>query len=157
MASLPAIVAAADDPKGSRQLIELRIYTLKLDKQKLFDGYLEKAMIPAFNRLGAKTVGVYSENLPPMRPSVYYVVVPYENAEQWSSLSAKLPSGSEYQKAAVEYLAVQAADPIYDRVERSLFRAFETMPKVEKPAGKPQMYNLRIYESHNEAAGPEED
>ena len=56
-------------------------------------------------------------------------------------------------KSRTEYLAVQATDPVYDRVESSLFRAFETMPKVEKPAGKPQMYNLRIYESHNEAAG----
>lgn len=40
-----------------------------------------------------------------------------------------------------------------DRVESSLFRAFETIPKVEKPAGKPQMHNLCIYKSHNEAAG----
>ena len=153
LAALPALTSAADDSKGQRQLIELRTYTLKPDKQKAFDDYLEKALIPALNRLGVKSVGVYSENLPAGRPPVYYMLVPYENAEQWTSVSAKLLSDAEYQKAAAEYLAVQATDPIYDRVESSLFRAFETMPKVEKPAGKPQMFNLRIYESHNEAAG----
>lgn len=152
LASLPAMTSAGDDTK-SRQVIELRTFTLKPDKQKVFDGYAEKALIPAINRLGAKSVGVYSENLPPQRPAVYYVIVPYDSVEQWATISARLSSDAEYQKAAAEYLAAQATDPIYDRIESSLFRAFETMPKVEKPAGKPQMYNLRIYESHNEAAG----
>ncbi|MBC7815756.1 MAG: NIPSNAP family protein [Planctomycetaceae bacterium] len=152
LASLPAMSSAADDAKG-RQVIELRTYTLKPDKQKLFDAWAEKALIPALNRLGPKSVGVYSENLPAGRPAIYHIVVFYENAEQWASVTAKLASDAEYQKGAAEYLAVQATDPVYDRVESSLFRAFETMPKVEKPAGKSQMYNLRIYESHNEAAG----
>lgn len=152
MASLPGMALAADDSK-TRQVIELRTYLLKPDKQSLFDAWAEKALIPALNRLGAKSVGVYSENLPAGRPAIYHVVVPYESAEQWAAISAKLAADAEYQKSAADYLAVQATDPIYDRVESSLFRAFETMPKVEKPSGKPQMYNLRIYESHNEAAG----
>lgn len=152
LASLPVMASPADDAKN-RQLIELRTCTLKPDKQTLFDAWAEKALIPTLNRLGAKSVGVYSENLPAGRPAIYYVLVPYDNSEQWAAVSAKLPSDSEYQKAAAEYLAAQATDPVYDRVESSLYRAFETMPKVEKPAGKPQMYNLRIYESHNEAAG----
>ena len=153
LVALPAMTSAADDSKGMRQLIELRSYLLKPDKQKAFDDYLEKALIPTLNRLGAKSVGVFVETQPAPRPPIYYVLVPYENEAQWASVSAKLPSDADYQKAAAEYLAVQATDPVYDRVESSLFRAFETMPKVEKPAGKPQMYNLRIYESHNEAAG----
>ena len=153
LASLPAMSSAADDPQGQRQLIELRTYTLKPDKQKLFDNYLEQALIPALNRLGVKSVGVYVETQPAPRPPIYYVLVPYANAEQWALISANLPSDAEYQKAVAEYYSVQATDPVYDRVESSLFRAFETMAKVEKPAGKPQMYNLRIYESHYEPAG----
>lgn len=153
LASLPAMAPAADDVKGQRQLLELRTYTLKPDKQKLFDDYAEKALIPAFNRLGAKSVGVLVENQPAPKPPIYYVVVPYQNAEQWASVSAGLWSDAEYQKAAAEYLSVPATDAVYDRVESSLFRAFEGMPKLEKPNGKPQLFNLRIYESHNEAAG----
>ena len=152
LASLPAMTPAADDSKA-RQLIELRTYTLKPDKQKLFDEYAEKALLPALNRLGAKSVGVLIENLPAPRPPIYFIVVTYQNAEQWASVSAGLLSDAEYQKAAAEYLSVPATDAIYDRVESSLFRAFETMPKLEKPNGKPQLFNLRIYESHNEAAG----
>ena len=152
LASLPAVAPAADDSKA-RQLIELRTYTLKPDKQKLFDEYAEKALLPALNRLGAKSVGVLIENLPAPRPPIYFIVVTYQNAEQWASVSAGLLSDTEYQKAAAEYLSVPATDAIYDRVESSLFRAFETMPKLEKPNGKPQLFNLRIYESHNEAAG----
>lgn len=152
LASFAAVTSAAGDSKG-RQLIELRGYLLKPDKQALFDQWAEGTLIPALNRLGAKSVGVYSEILPAGRPAVYYVLVSYDSAEQWATISAKLTSDPEYLKAAADYLAVQATDPIYDRIESSLFRAFETMPKVEKPAGKPQMFNLRIYESHNEAAG----
>ena len=152
LASLSAVAPAADDSKA-RQLIELRTYTLKPDKQKLFDEYAEKALLPALNRLGAKSVGVLIENLPAPRPPIYFIVVTYQNAEQWASVSAGLLSDAEYQKAAAEYLSVPATDAIYDRVESSLFRAFETMPKLEKPNGKPQLFNLRIYESHNEAAG----
>ena len=153
LASMSAMAPAADDVKGQRQLFELRTYTLKPDKQKLFDDYAEKALIPALNRLGAKSVGVLIENQPAPRPPIYFIVVTYQNAEQWASVSAGLLSDAGYQKAAAEYLAVPATDAIYDRVESSLFRAFETMPKLEKPNGKPQLFNLRIYESHNEAAG----
>lgn len=147
---LAAMPAPAPD---GRQLIQLRTVLLKPGKQALFDGYVEKALIPALNRLGAKAVGVYSENQPPEKPAIYTLLVPFDGAEQWATVKASLHSDAEYQKAAADYLAVQAADPVYDRVEVSLFRAIETMPKVEKPAGKPQMYNLRIYESHSEAAG----
>jgi hypothetical protein len=152
LAALPAVSLAADDAQGQRQLFELKMVQLKPDKQKPFEKYLEKALVPALNRLGPKSVGVYIEQLPPPRTPVYYLLVPYENAEQWAAMSASLPADAEYQQAAAEYLAVQATDPVYDRIESSLFRAFETMPKLEKPSSKPQVYNLRIYESHNEAA-----
>lgn len=152
LAALPAVSSAAEAPE-QRQLFELKVVQLKADKQKPFEQYLEKALVPALNRLGAKAVGVYVEQVPPPRPPVFYLLTPFENAEQWAAVSAGLPADVEYQKAAAEYLAAQATDPVYERIDSSLLRGFETMPKVEKPAGKPQVYNLRIYESHNEAAG----
>jgi hypothetical protein len=153
LVTLPAVSLAADEAQGQRQLFELKTIQLKKDQQKPFEQYLEKALIPALNRLGPKAVGVFVEQVPSPRPPVYYILAPYANAEQWATVSAKLSADAEYQSAAAEYLAVQATDPIYDRIESSLLRAFETMPKLEKPAGKSQVYNLRIYESHNEAAG----
>ncbi len=154
--ALADMTSAADDAKGGRQVFELRTIRLKADKHKLFDEYAEKALIPSLNRLGAKAVGVYVETQPAdqqPKPLTYYVLVPYDSIEQWATTSAKLATDAEHQKAAASYLAAQATDPIYDRIESSLLRAFETMPKVEKPKSKAQVYNLRIYESHNEAAG----
>ena len=136
LVTLPVVSLAADDAQGQRQLFELKTIQLKQDQQKPFEQYLEKALIPALNRLGPKAVGVFVEQVPPPRPPVYYVLAPYANAEQWATVSARLSADAEYQSAAAEYLAVQATDPVYDRMESSLLRAFETMPKLEKPAGK---------------------
>ena len=45
-------------------------------------------------------------------------------------------------------------DPAYLRIESSLLTAIDSMPKLEKPdTSKPRLFNLRIYESHNERAG----
>jgi len=109
--------------------------------------------VPSLNRLGVKAVGAYREQLPAADSAVYYTLAPYGSAEQWAMVSSELHGDREYQTAGASYLAAQATDPIYERIESSLLRAFETMPKAEKPTGKPQVYNLRIYESHNEAAG----
>lgn len=152
LASMTITGAAAENSTNKRQLIELKTIRLKPEKQKIFDEYASNALVPALNRMGVNSVGVYTEIQSADRPAVYYALIPYENAEQWASVSAKLPEDEKYQKAAADYLAAQAPDPVYDRIESSILRAFETMPKIEKPAKKAEVYNLRIYESHNEAA-----
>jgi hypothetical protein len=134
------------------QIFELKIIQLHPKKQELFDEYLKQAFIPTLNRWGVKAVGVYVEQSLASQPEAYYLLVPYDNAEQWSKVTNSLHTDMKYQKAAANYLAVQAIDPIYDRIESSLLRAFTTMPKLEIPTNKPQVYNLRFYESHNEAA-----
>jgi hypothetical protein len=152
-AMLPEASAAAATSQGAQQILALKTYRLKAGKEQLLETHIEQALVPALNRLGVKAIGAYREQLPQPGPAVYYVVAPYDSAEQWLTVSSKLDGDSEYQRAGASYLAAQAADPIYERIETSLLRAFETMPKVQKPSGKPQVYNLRIYESHNEAAG----
>ncbi len=152
LAALPALTSAAEDqPKPARQLFELRTYLLKADKQPLLDAYFSQALIPALNRLGVKSVGVYYETPAPKTP-VAYLLIPYQSAEQMAAVTAGLWSDAAYQKAAAEYLSIPATDPVYERVESSLFAAIEGMPQLEAPTGKPTLFNLRIYESHNEAA-----
>src|SRR5206468_8732438 len=64
-----------------------------------------------------------------------------------------LAADEEYLKAAKEYLAAPASDPVYTRIESSLMVPIEGMPKLERPdTSKPRLLNLRIYESHNERA-----
>ena len=147
-------VAMADDAKAKpgREFFELRAYTLKPDKQKVIDGYFRDALIPALNRAGVKPVGVFYETPAPEAP-VAFLLIPYQSLDQMASAKVGLEADAEYQKAAAEYLAIPATDPVYDRIESSLLQAFETMPKLEAPAKKGKLFNLRIYESHNEAAG----
>ena len=168
LAALPALTLAAEDkPKPARQLFELRTYLLRADKQPLLDAYFSQALIPALNRLGVKSVGAFTElpapptttpqpaatTTPPVsQVPASYLLIPYQSAEQMASVTAGLWSDAAYQKAAAEYLSIPATDAVYDRVESSLFSAIEGMPQLEAPTGKPTLFNLRIYESHNEAA-----
>lgn len=153
IAAMPAVIRAEDaKPEPAREFFELRTYLLKPDKQKHLDAYFERALIPAFNRSGIQQIGVFYETPTPAAPAVD-LLVPYSSLEQMTTATARLESDAEYQKAAADYLAMPATDPVYDRIESSLLRGFETMPKLEAPEKKGRLFNLRIYESHNEAAG----
>ena len=152
IAAMPALTTAADDVrKPGREFFEVRMYSLKPDKQKILDDYFRAALIPALNRSGIKQVGVFYETPVPSVP-VAHLLIPYQNLDQMASATANLETDAEYQKAAAEYLAIPATNAVYDRIESSLLQGFETMPKMEAPAKKGRLFNLRIYESHNEAA-----
>jgi hypothetical protein len=56
------ITASAAEPNDFREFYEWRMYRLKAGAEhSLLDGYLEKALVPALNRLGSKPVGVFTE------------------------------------------------------------------------------------------------
>src|SRR5208337_5619809 len=59
--SLTARAAAPERAGGrNREYYELRIYRLRNPANRgLLEGYIEKAAIPALNRLGVKPVGVF--------------------------------------------------------------------------------------------------
>jgi hypothetical protein len=143
---------AAGTPGEHRDIYELRVYTLKAVKKPLLGEYLSKAFMPGLRRLGLGPVGVFNENLPPDNVAVYVLTV-LPSADQCLTYPDRLAADVEYQKAATDYLAAPASDPVYERIESSLHRAIEGMPNLEKPdTSKPRLLNLRIYESHNERA-----
>lgn len=146
--------SVAADPKAkSGELYELRTYQVKEDKQPILDAYLSKAIIPAAKRLGLGSVGVFNEKVEKGSPRTFVLIV-HPSAETIATLSARLDADEEYRKAAADYLAAKPADSVYSRIESSLLAAIEGLPKIEKPdASKPRLFNLRIYESHNERAG----
>src|SRR5690606_5476178 len=82
-----------------------------------------------------------------------FVLVIHKNAESVATLPVKLAADAEYIKAAGDYFAAKAADPVYQRIESSLLLAIGGMPRlVPYDAAKPRLFNLRIYASHNERA-----
>ena len=73
-----------------------------------------------------------------------------------TALNGKLAADKAYQAAAADFLVGSKKDPMYTRIENWLMKAFEGIPVLELPAetkaGKKRMFEVRIYESHNEDA-----
>jgi hypothetical protein len=142
---------------GQPQYYELRIYTTKSEaQQKLISDYWQKAAVPAYNRLGISTIGVFSE-LQDSTNSKVCVLIPFETPGACASIPGQLAADATYQTAAVDYLNTPKSDPAYVRFESSLLVAFDGMKKLQAPASaaekKPWVFELRIYESHSESKG----
>lgn len=162
-ASLLTTVSAAVVPqisKGAevfsqkdRDFYELRVYTLKNEKQQqLVEAYFKDAAIPALNRLGNKNIGVFTE-LKPDGQTKLYVLIPFNSGSDFLTVEDKLAKDKLYLKAAEPYLLAPAADPAYERIESSLLKAFTHMPKLEVPEHKQRIFELRRYEHATESAG----
>jgi hypothetical protein len=144
-------LGAEPKPEAS-ELFELRTYTLKAAKLPLLEDYLAKAFLPALRRLGIGPVGAFTETADKdVRRAVVLIV--HKTADSVPSWPARLAADEEYRQTAKDYLAAKAEDPVYQRIESSLLSAIAGMPKMAKPdPSKPRLFNLRVYESHNERA-----
>lgn len=150
VAALSAPVMA-QDPSGQREFFEVRSYAVREGKKPVMDAYLKDALVPALNRAGVKPVGVFYENPEGTAPKAF-ILARYKGLAEFAAATEKVATDAAYQTAAKDYLAVPATDAVYDRIESSLLGGIEGMPEIALPPQKPRLFNLRIYESHNEAA-----
>jgi len=146
----------ADAQTASREYYELRTYEMQTGNRKtVLNDYLEKACIPALNRLGSAPVGVFNV-VSGANALLLYVLIPFPTLDAFASAPAALAADPVYQKAAAAYLGASIDDPAYTRYESSLLWAFKNVPHLRIPAEtagrKPRIFELRIYESHSEAA-----
>jgi hypothetical protein len=146
--------AAEKGQTTDRDYYELRAYRFKAGaKHDLLDSYLEKAAIPAWNRLGIKSVGVFTEMEPKDGPAVW-VLVPHASLESFSTAWSRLNADAEYQKAGASYLQTAKSDPAFERIDSWLLLAFAGLPRLEVPAltreKKQRIFEMRTYESHSE-------
>jgi len=155
--------AAAQKPAGNQEYYELRAYRLKSGStHELLDAYLEKAAIPALNKLGAKPVGVFTQMERTGAPagselrdtSIVFVLIPYPSLEAFAAGTARLNADAEVQKAGAEYLQTQKSASGFDRIDSWLLLAFSGMPKLEQPEYSrnktTRMFEMRTYESYSE-------
>jgi hypothetical protein len=147
---------AAQAQEASREFYELRTYEMQTGNRKaVLNEYLEKACIPAMNRLGIKPVGVFTV-VAGTNALNLFVLVPYPSLEHFLSAPARLAADAEYQKASALYQSASIDSPAYTRYESTLLWAFKNVPRVRVPAetaGKqPRLFELRTYESHSEAS-----
>lgn len=134
-----------------RDHYELRTYTLKnKEQQAQVEAYLEKAAIPAMNRMGIETVGVFTEMKPSEKPKLYVLIVYPSLREFFMILRGGLLEDDALQKDGAAYLNTPKDAPAYERIQSSFMAAFEHMPRVKIPEKKPRIFELRQYESHNE-------
>lgn len=141
---------------NSREFYELRVYEMQTGNRRgVLNEYLEKAAIPAWNRLGSAPVGVFTV-VSGANGLLLFVLIPYPSLEAFSSAPAKLAGDPEYQKAASAYMGASIDNPPYARFESSLLLAFPNVPRIRVPAetaaGQARVLELRCYESHSEAA-----
>ncbi len=152
-------LAQDGDTKKKQEYYEYRVYRVKdAAKQKIVLQYLSGALLPALNRIGIDRVGVFKQMKDDTDLSLH-VVIPYATTQDFVDLNPKLQADAVYQKAAAESFACPKQDPAYTRVESKFFKAFSSIPVIEMPkqtaAKKPRIFEVRIYEAHNEerAAG----
>jgi hypothetical protein len=148
-----SLLAAAAPAAGKRapSWYELRRYQLRTGQTKTANDYLAEALLPALQRQGIGPVGAFETTVGPEMPALH-LLVPYDSPAALAAVPARLAADAVYQKAAAPYLTAPATQPAYERIESSLLVAFDSMPRLEPPALKPRIFELRTYDSPSEAA-----
>jgi len=147
----------AGNPGRAGEFYELRRYQIRRGPaQALVDTYLKTAAVPAWQRAGAGPVGVFTVMIGPANPT-FYVLLVHKSLDAFGALAERLAADAEYQKAGAPYLNAEATAPAFVRIEISVMRAFDAIPKLELPFGgetprRPRIFELRTYESHSEKA-----
>ena len=142
----------SEAPSAGRDYYELRSYLVENETQvAAIRDFLANAAIPALNRIGIESVGVFQplEGLSPV-----YVLIPHRSAESVVTANARLLGDAAFLSAAASFLDAPPESPVFTRIESSLLAAFSGMPRMEKPvAGTSRIFQLRTYESASVVRG----
>jgi hypothetical protein len=137
------------------QYFEVRTYTTKsAEQQQRINDYWQQAAVPAYNRMGIKPIGVFTE-LQDSATNKIYVLVPCDSVEAFAAIPAQLAADANYQKLASEFLSAPKTNAAYERIESSLLVAFDGMKHLVVPPAdkKPNVFELRTYVSSSEGKG----
>lgn len=151
---VPVGQTAQAQQKQQTQIIEWRHYSAPFgDGRKRLLDFLKEAAVPAWNRLGITPVGVFNVTFGPNQSSVH-VLLPHANMDSVVHTESRLLEDAAFLRAAESFMALPSKDPGYWRIESSLLKCFSHMPGIEPPdTGKSRLFEVRIYESHNEVKG----
>jgi hypothetical protein len=143
---------AAPAKAGKKELFELREYEIHFGgNQNALHAYLEKALIPAFNKFGVKNVGVFKE-IGKSEPAKVYVLIIYPSMEDYGDINMKVRSDNDFKQNSGEWDKLPADKPVFNRYNSSLLVAFDNMPALKVPSKDTRIFELRTYEGYNEDA-----
>lgn len=146
--------ATAEIPGEGREYYELRIYQIfDFEKQQLMESHLRDAYLPALKRLGIDKVGVF-RNLKDDNDHSVFVLIPFENPQQFADLNASLRKDEAFQDAEKAFSNRSLKDPVYQRVVSRFMKSFAGIPEMELADYSkellPRIFELRLYESHTD-------
>jgi hypothetical protein len=143
---------AGTEKAGKKELYEWREYEIHFGgSQNLLHEYLEKSLIPAFNKYGVKTVGVFKE-IGKSEPAKIYVLIAYPGFEDYLSINSSVQRDEQFVKNSSSWKQVPADKPVYNRINTSLLVAFDGLPVLKVPAREPRIFEVRTYEGYSEDA-----
>ncbi|MCM8526738.1 MAG: NIPSNAP family protein [Lentisphaeraceae bacterium] len=151
---ISSFLTSCSSTGSNQEFYEIRTYKIdSADKQKAVLSYIDKAYVPGLKKMGLDRIGVFT-NAENAKDFSVYMVIPFKSACQYTNRSDILFADKEYLENAKEFFSIPKDKPAYSRIESSFFKAFSGIPTMEIPAfakaKKPRIYELRIYESHNE-------
>jgi hypothetical protein len=136
----------------SKEVYEWREYELLFGADRsVLEHYFKTALIPAFNKYGVKTVGVFRE-WKESEPARFYLLIPYSSSESYFTVNDMVKKDPDYIKSSTAYNNVPAGKPIYSRFTATLMTAFDGWPVLDVPAGASRIFELRTYEGYSEDA-----
>jgi hypothetical protein len=142
----------AADKAPKKELYEWREYEIHFGgSQNALHTYLEKALIPAFNKFGVKNIGVFKETGKTEPPKIY-VLIAYPSLEEYTEINAKVKADNDFKQNSASWDKMPADKPVYNRFNTSLLTAFDGLPAMKVPAKEQRIFELRTYEGYNEDA-----
>lgn len=149
-------LAGAPEPASARHYLQLNFYRLRNGSQaRRMNEFLSQAYLPLCRRTGVGPVGFFTNVIGPDSPSLL-AVTDFSSLAELEKLRQARESDEEYRRQATQFGAAPATDPAYIRRETWLLRGIASAPKIELPptaaSRPPRIFELRIYESHNDRA-----
>lgn len=152
--AVPAIPAMAGEKfrAPQKEIYEWREYETRFGSdQAQLENYFKTALIPALNKYGVATVGVFKE-WSPSEPAKFYLLMPYPSLDDYFSVKIKIKADADYVKNSAAYHSIPADKALYSRFTSSLMLAFDGWPKIVIPSNGPRIFELRTYEGYSEDA-----
>ncbi len=146
--------AAEEKDNAMREIYELSRYHLRQGPMlKRFDDFYREVAVPAWNRAGVPTVGIFDTMIGPDQP-MKHVLLPFQSWDALNSAREKFEADPEVTKSG--FYNVPPTDPAYVRKESSVLLAFAGMAQLEIPPQvaekKSRIFELRTYEAHSRKA-----
>lgn len=135
-----------------KEIFEWREYEMRWGSdQSQLETFFKTALIPAYNKYGVKSIGVFKE-LSKSEPTKIFLLIPYASIEDFVSVTSKVKADADFIKNSEAYTAIKAEKPVFNRYTTSLMNAFDGWPKLTIPKSESRIFELRTYEGYSEDA-----